>query len=219
MDWTAVFEPVWTATLLPSSATPFEVATDAADANLVARDPVTLIQASRVVEDVPLEWLAWLAEEMSVDEFSSAWPETRRRAVVADSLGLHRVKGTRHALVRALAPLGFTLRVNEWFEAEPTFQPNTFRIAVTIDDDREWIGSRQEIIRVANKAKNAHTRLDAVEVTRLIGPANTYVGALPRRSRIIRVGQMPMLGEIRGPSFVWVGAGQVLRRTIRVGPR
>lgn len=219
MDWTAVFEPVWTASILPSNSTPFEKVLEASDANLVARDPVGLIPASRDVDDVPAEWLAWLAEERSVDEFSSGWPDQRQRDVTRESLGLHRVKGTRNALLKALAPLGFSLVLTEWFEPEVTYQPNTFRITVTVDPEREWVGSRQEVIRVANKAKNAHTRLDAVEVIRRTVPSTVYVGSIPRRIRVIRVGQLPKLALIQSHSFVWVGAGQVIRRTIRVGPK
>src|SRR5687768_6673154 len=156
MDWTAVFEPVWTVSILPPNTTAFERVWESADANLIARDPVGLVAASRSVQGVPLDWLAWLAEERSVDEFSSSWPEDRQRAVTTESFGLHRVKGTRHALAKALAPLGFSLTITEWFEPDATFQPNTFRIGVTVDPNREWIGARQEVIRVANKAKNAH---------------------------------------------------------------
>jgi len=219
MDWTAVFEPVWTVSILPSNSTPWESVVEAVDADLVARDPVGLIAASRVVNEVPPQWLPWLAEERSVDEFSSAWPVERQKAVTEGALALHRVKGTRQALVRALEPLGFTLTLKEWFEPQVPFQRNTFRIAVDIEPDREWIGARQEIIRVANKAKSLHTKLAALEVSRRAGPATVYVGGVTRRVRTIRVGQLPKIAEIKGPSFVWIGAVQKRRRTLRVGPR
>ncbi len=219
MDWTAVFEPVWTVSILPSNSTPWERVVEAVDADLVARDPVGLIAASRVVEEVPLQWLPWLAEERSVDEFSSAWPASRQKAVTEGSLALHRVKGTRPALVRALEPLGFSLTLKEWFEPAVPFQRNTFRIAVEIEPDREWIGARAEIIRVANKAKSLHTKLDALEVSRRVGPANVYVGVAMRMKRKLRVGPAPQITEVKGASFVWIGATLRVHRKLRVGPR
>src|SRR5690606_8054037 len=100
------------------NSTSWELAVEAVDADLVARDPVGLIAAARSVAEVPAPWLPYLAAERSVDEFTSAWPIERQRAVTAASFGMHQVKGTRPALVRALAPLGFDVSVIEWFEAE-----------------------------------------------------------------------------------------------------
>lgn len=216
MWWTAVFEPVWTVSILPSNSTPWERVVEAVDADLVARDPVGLISAARRDDEVPALWLPWLAEERSVDEFSSAWPEARRRAVTREAFPLHQVKGTRPALNRALAPLGYAMNLTEWFEPATPYQANTFRIQVDVDADQEWIGGRAEIIRVANKAKNAHTKLTVLEVRRRTNPANVYIGAYARRVRTIRVGQLPKIGNITKTAFVWVGAAQKLRRTIRV---
>lgn len=219
--WTAVFEGQWTVSLLPpSSSTSWERALDAVDGDLVARDPVGLISAARSDEDVPLPWLPYLAEERSVDEFSSAWPEARQRAVTAASLPLHQVKGTRPALDRALEPLQYTATVVEWFEVLPTREPNTFRVALEIEGDRSWVGiDRAEIIRTANGAKNAHTKLEALQIKRRHGPAVLHTGGVPRRRHVIRVGQVAQPTNIRLNSMIFVGAVSTRRRTVRVGPR
>lgn len=220
MWWTAVFEPVWTVSLLPSNATPWERVLDEVDGNLAARDPIGLIAASRVVAEVPEAWLPYLAEERSVDEFSSSWPVARRRAVTAASFDMHRVKGTRPVMERALAPLELQARVVEWFEVTPTRRPYTFRVSVVVGQTREWVaGARREVIRVANAAKNAHTLLEAVEVRRNVGPAMVYVGGYTIRKRTLRVGSIPALDTIRVPAFTYVGAAQIRRRTLRIGPR
>lgn len=219
MWWTAVFEPVWTVSILPSNSTAWERTIEAVDADLVARDPIRLVEYARSDIEVPDVWLPYLAEERSVDEFSSAWTEERRRAVTRGSFPLHQVKGTRPALDRALVPLGFSPQVTEWFETSPTRQPNTFRISVTIDEDRDWIFGRSEIIRVANKAKNLHTKLEAIEARREVGPSMVYVGGYSRRIRTIRVGQLPKVELIRTNAMVFIGAVSTRRRTLRVGPR
>lgn len=218
-NWTAVFEPVWTVTLLPANATAWERAVESADADLVARDPVDLVAASRFVAECPEPWLAYLAAERSVDEYSSAWPVQRRRAATAASFALHRVKGTRPALDRALRPLGYVSKTVEWFEVDPPRQPYTFRVSITIEQDRDWIGGRGEIIRVANSSKNAHTKLEAIEVRRDVGPATAFIGGLPVRRRTMRVGHQPLLEVLRRQSMTWIGAATIRRRTMRVGPR
>ena len=219
--WGAVFEEQWTVTLLPaSSSTPWEIAVDLVDADLAARDPIELISVARSVADAPLPLLPYLAEERSVDEFSSSWPEARQRAVTAASFSLHLVKGTRPALDRALEPLHYTASVVEWFEVTPPRQPNTFRVALEIDGDRSWVGEdRAEIIRVANKAKNAHTKLEALQIKRRHGPALLHTGGVPRRRHVIRVGQVAQPTNIRLNSMIFVGAVSTRRRTVRVGPR
>lgn len=216
--WTAVFEPVWTVSLLPSNATAWERAVEAVDADLVARDPVGLIAASRGVDTVPEPWLAHLADERSVDDYSSAWPQARRKAVTSASFTVHQRKGTYPALVAALQALNLAVTATEWFEVQPQRQQSTFRVSVEIEPDREWLGCRGGIIDTVNKTKNLHTKLEAIEVRRSAGPATIYVGGHVRRTRTIRIGQLPTIGVIRTGAMVWLGCSQRHRRTLRVGP-
>lgn len=221
MDWTATFEPQWVVSLLPrESSDPWETALDLVDAGLAARDPVGLIAAARSVADVPLAWLPYLAEERSVDEFSSAWPEERQRAVTAASFGVHRVKGTRPALDRALTPMGYSAKVVEWFETTPRRQAYTFRLSVTIDAAREWLlGDHAALVRAANKAKNAHTKLVGIDMRRQAGPAVAYIGGKTRMRIAIRVGPETEVTEVRVTGRTFIGA--VIRQAInlRIGPR
>ena len=221
MDWTATFEPQWVISLAPrGSSTPWETALDLVDAELAARDPVGLIAASRSVADVPLAWRPYLAEERSVDEFSSAWPEERQRAVTAASFAVHRVKGTRAAIDRALAPMGYSAKVVEWFETTPRRQAYTFRLSVTIDAAREWLlGDHAALVRAANKAKNAHTKLTGIDVRRAAGPAAVYFGGKTRMRISIRIGPPTEVAEVRTASTTFVGAAIRQRIVMRIGPR
>jgi len=215
MDWTANFEEVWAVSVLPSSSSPWEQALDLTDADLVARDPVGLILAARSDAEAPLALLPYLAAERSVDEYSSAWPEARQRAVTAASFTVHRVKGTRPALDLALAPLGYANKVVEWFEVEPRRRPYTFRVRLTLPDDSWGRAQRGEIVRVANAAKNAHTKLEALELERGTPPATVHVGGAARRIRRIRIAQLPKPTTVRADACGWVGTHYRIRRTIR----
>lgn len=219
MWWKTVFETEWTTCLLPSHATGWERVMDAVDGDLVARNPVGIITASRSAGDCPLPLLPYLAVERSVDEFSGAWPETMQRAVVAGSLAVHKVKGTRPALVGALAPLGYAVKVVEWFEATTYQTPYTFRIKVTIAPDIAWSGlDRAVLLRTANAAKNAHTLMTGFDVERRQS-GKVFVSAKIRRFRTIRVGQVPKPLTIRQSSFVFVGVVLRRSRTLRIAAR
>ncbi len=55
----------------------------------------------------PVQLLPWLAWALSVDEWSEAWTEAQKRAVVQESIALHRKKGTPWAVKTALAAIGY----------------------------------------------------------------------------------------------------------------
>lgn len=58
-------------------------------------------------ERCPAAFLPWLAWTFSVDQWDRDWPDTTKRAVIAESLSVHRSKGSRGSIERALAALGF----------------------------------------------------------------------------------------------------------------
>jgi phage tail P2-like protein len=221
MDWTAVFEPVWTASILPANATRWERVLEGIDGDLTARDPVGLIAAARSDVVSPLELLPYLAIERSVDEYSGLWAEARRREVVQSSFSYHKVKGTRHAIDKALSPLGYNLQVVEWFEPSITRTPYTFRIRIQVGDLDEWLASdRHTVIRVANYAKNLHTKLEIIEPIRRAGPGVVYIGGVTRTQRTILISQDLAPPTVLRPSgFVFVGGATTRRRTLFILPR
>lgn len=74
----------------------------------------------------PARLLPWLAWALSVDNWDSDWEESIKRAVLRESLMVHRKKGTRGALERALQALGVRITVAEWFETGG--EPHTFTL-------------------------------------------------------------------------------------------
>ena len=91
--------------LLPPNATPQETAIEAATARIA---DVPVPNASLwTPATCPAALLPWLAWALSVDDWDGTWPEARQRAVIAASVGVHRRKGTRGAVVAALAAAGY----------------------------------------------------------------------------------------------------------------
>lgn len=220
MWWTESYDVRWTQRLLPGAATAWEVLLDGIDGDIAARDPVGLVQASRSDQEAPLAWLPYLAIERSVDEFSSAWSGSQQRAVIAGSFRFHQVKGTRPALDRALAPLGYVLRTVEWFETSPQGAAYTFQIFITLGADIAWLGAdRDQVIRVANNAKNAHTMLENLVLIRELPPGPVYVGGVMSRQRLLNIYQVPLQMTLSAFGYAWIGGALQRIRSIAVHPR
>jgi hypothetical protein len=55
----------------------------------------------------PSNLLPWLAWALGVNEWDSNWPDATKRAVIAGSAALHKIKGTPQSIINALAAAGF----------------------------------------------------------------------------------------------------------------
>jgi len=78
------------------------------------------------LETCPEPLLPYLAWAMSIEVWDDTWSVEQKRASVKNSVAVHRVKGTRGAVERALTALGFHIDLTEWFETgDPV---HTFRL-------------------------------------------------------------------------------------------
>ncbi|KJY96095.1 phage tail protein I [Pseudoalteromonas piscicida] len=64
----------------------------------------------------PEALLPWLAWSLSVDEWDESWPVDTKRAFIANSVKVHKHKGTVGSVKRALAALGVSVEFFEWFQ-------------------------------------------------------------------------------------------------------
>ena len=90
---------------LPPNATAQERALEATLAR-IGSVPVPLRDLWSPVS-CPVDLLPWLAWSLSVDHWESGWPESIKRDVIAQSVGVHKIKGTVAAIRLALANAGF----------------------------------------------------------------------------------------------------------------
>ena len=74
----------------------------------------------------PENLLPWLAWALSIDTWDSEWPETTKRNLIAESIRIHRTKGTVSAIERVLSALGVDAELTEWFENNGV--PHTFQL-------------------------------------------------------------------------------------------
>ncbi len=112
--------------LLPPNATTAEIAVEQTTARL-GKIPVEIGKLWNPAT-CPVELLPWLAWALSVDEWESQWSEQTRREVIKQSAKVHRNKGTRGAVERALRAVGVRIELQEWFENSSAQTPHTFNL-------------------------------------------------------------------------------------------
>ena len=95
-------------------------------ANRLAQLDVDIIRAVNRPDICPISHLPWLAWALSVDNWNPHWSESVKRQVVANSLQVHKTKGTFGAVRRALQALNITADIEEWFDVNT--DPHTFKL-------------------------------------------------------------------------------------------
>ena len=111
--------------LLPPNATKFERALEHG-----AR-PEPLATPAAVIDDpraCPAELLPWLAYGFSVDTWDADWSEAAKRDAVANSIEMHRRKGTRLSVESVLTRFDELVQLVEWHEAQPRRPAHTFDV-------------------------------------------------------------------------------------------
>ncbi|MEA9389565.1 phage tail protein I [Acerihabitans sp. TG2] len=114
--------------LLPVGSSALEVA--AAEACARLGDLTVPLRELWNPNTCPLALLPYLAWAYSVDRWDESWSEATKRAVVSASFYVHKHKGTIGALRRVVEPLGYLIKVVEWWHTHET--PGTFRLDVGV---------------------------------------------------------------------------------------
>lgn len=116
--------------LLPSSSTQLERLAAEALAE-IQRVPVRIreLHSPDACSEDLLPYLAWA---WSVDRWDEAWPIEIKRSVIKNSYYVHAHKGTIGALRRVVEPMGYIIRVTEWFKENPPAEPGTFKLDVGV---------------------------------------------------------------------------------------
>ncbi|MCY9836484.1 phage tail protein I [Aeromonas media] len=124
----------------------------------------------------PAHLLPYLAASWSVDYWDEKWPETTKRKVIANSYLVHSHKGTIGAIRRAVEPLGFQIRVLEWWQETPTATPGTFKLDVDVLDIGITEDVYQELERRISNSKPMTRHLRGLSIS-METHGQLYLGA------------------------------------------
>lgn len=106
----------------------------------------------------PLAVLPWLAWSLAVDPWDSSWTESQKREAIAESIAVHRVKGTIGALKRALQAIGYECVVND-----QTGTPYVFRVGIDVTTGAAVETAYAQAQSIALRVKNARSHLLSVD--------------------------------------------------------
>ena len=146
--------------LLPVGSSVLEVA--AAEAcKKIEEIPVPLRRLWNA-KTCPLALLPYLAWAWSVDRWDQGWSESTKRSVVAASEYVHRHKGTIGSLRRVVEPLGYLIRIVEWWQTND--EPGTFRLDVGVLDTGITEEMYNELERLIADAKPCSRHLIGLSI-------------------------------------------------------
>jgi|GEM_PF-1556290 len=118
-------------------------------------------------------FLQALALQYGNPYFNSDWNETTKRKVLAGSFANFQIRGTRKALIDALAPFGKVLEIKEWFN-EQNGVPGTFSVRFALSYQGMDENSYNEIIRLIDEVRPVSRHLSALNIILAIyGTINT----------------------------------------------
>lgn len=162
--------------ILPPNAFPIERAIDAAGE---ARLRLLKVQIRHLWNAVtcPTTWLPVLAWALGVDTWRSDWPESTKRAVIAATPTVKRLKGTVGAVRRAVQAVAGAapVKIVEWFKPDGSGVPLTARVEIDVT-----AGASPRLIHDANNAANTAKRESVHLDLRLVARPETHIVAASR---------------------------------------
>jgi phage tail P2-like protein len=117
--------------LLPPNATPLERGLEGAIERLSdVPVPLRRLWSPDTAElSVELPYLAWA---LSIDAWSSDWPEAVRRERVRQAMAIQRRKGTVESVRTVVQSFGGAIALREWWQKDPPGEPHTFELVLTL---------------------------------------------------------------------------------------
>jgi len=158
--------------LLPSGSTQLEVAAAQALAQ-IGRLKVPLRELWDP-QTCPLTLLPYLAWAFSVDRWDENWTESAKRSAVRAAWFVHKHKGTVGALRRVVEPLGYLIRITEWWQTHDN--PGTFRLDVGVLETGITEEMYLELERLIADAKPCSRHLIGLSIN-LDGTGDFYIAA------------------------------------------
>lgn len=143
--------------ILPPGSTPLEKALEQVAARLL--DVEVAIRDVWSPDDCPLDLLPWLAWGLSLDNWSTDWPENIKRERVRKAIAIARRKGTAESVRSVVASFGGSVAIREWWQSEPRGLPHTFSLILNLDSAGAPASAAfvDQVIAEVNRAKPARS--------------------------------------------------------------
>ena len=156
-------------TLLPPTATKLEKNLSQA---IVCEPPIPL-RSLWDPQTCPYELLPYLAWQYSVDRWDEEWSEQIKRKVIAEAFEIHKLKGTKEAIRRAVEPFGFLIKISEWWQNNQT--PGSFTLEIGVSDTGITEEYYNELSRIIDDVKPVSRQLSNLAI-QLVSKGSLNIG-------------------------------------------
>lgn len=161
-----------------------------------------------------------LAYDYKVDWWDPEYSLEEKRRTLKDSWRVHKLLGTKAAVVTAISAIYPQTRVEEWFEYGG--RPYHFRLCINITDNSADRGKRKQVLSRLDFYKNLRSHTDSITYQMAAVPAHISAGGAAlgtyRRAQIpvIKPALRPPGGIGRSGAGTGV-LGQRLQMSARIG--
>jgi len=141
-----------------------------------------------LIDTTPKAALLPLAEQfhvMGAEGWAVAQTDGERRALIKNSIALHRTKGTVWAIKQILVTLGMTGVVSEWFDYGG--QPYHFRIDVDLSGRGMGTDEVQRLSELVHEYKSARSHLEALTLNVSVRSQTPRIGAALYAGEVVSV--------------------------------
>ena len=156
-------------TLLPPTATKLEKNLSQA----IACEPPIPLRSLWDPQTCAYELLPYLAWQYSVDRWDEEWSEQIKRKVIAEAFEIHKLKGTKEAIRRAVEPFGFLIKISEWWQNNQT--PGSFTLEIGVSDTGITEEYYNELSRIIDDVKPISRQLSNLAI-QLVSKGSLTIG-------------------------------------------
>ncbi|TIH10828.1 phage tail protein I [Pseudomonas leptonychotis] len=201
--------------LLPPNASQLEVLAAQALAE-IERVPVPIRELLNP-DLCPVALLPYLAWAFSVDRWDQDWTAATKRSVIKSAYFVHAHKGTIGALRRVVEPLGYLIRVWEWWQQSPEGVPGTFQLDIGVLDSGITEEMFESLVLLIDDAKPRSRHMVGLAISLEVrGPI--YLGAATYQGETLTVYPYAPGPITVGGDALLFGAGTHIIETTSVYP-
>lgn len=117
-----------------------------------------------------------LARQWSVPVWRESWTNEMKASVLREEISAKRIKGTVSAVKNAIAGLGYSVRLVEWWEMNPKGDPHTFFVFIDLGEAEEEITAQtqNEVVALIDDAKPVRSHYTIQQIQKMKSGLGLY---------------------------------------------